>query len=198
MQDFDKEEHAIESLIDGIANSCRREPKDALAVLFDCCKTDGGTADPVTLVHLCYSLSIAADLLVSKRVDEKRIKSLSDEAAPQLNGLETSLSETAKGNGNDGTLVTKINFIDWGTRVVPFIHSCLQTFIHNLIFHGKSTKSNEESYVHPELLDSSDIFTSANASLPFTIVCMAPNMGGKVSFSLEASIYVSVSNFRHG
>ncbi len=193
MKDTDKEEQAIERLIEGVSNSCRREPKDALAVLFDCCSTDtdDGTtvADPGALVDLCYSLSIAADLLVSKHVDEKRIKFFAEEA-PKLSGLKTSLSETASSpsSGSEG-LVTKTNFIDWGTRTVPFIHSCLQTFIHNLIFHGKSTKSKEESYIHPELLDSSDIFTSINVSLPFTIVCMAPNMGGKVSFSFHLLLF---------
>jgi len=126
-------------------------------------------------LYCCRSSSLQSPW-VSKHADEKRIKSFAKDA-PRLDGLKTSLSEIA--TDNEGGLLTKINFIDWGTTTVPFIHSCLRTFIHNLIFHGKSTKSKEQTYVHPELLDSSDIFTYANASLLFTIVCMAPNMGGK-------------------
>lgn len=170
------EDADIESLIDGVANACRREPKDALGIIFDCCSHEEGLARPDNLVELCYRLSVASSILVSKQIDEIRVKSF---CVPPLQGLKKSLTKLAdKKDGN----VTKVNFIAWGTKTVPYIYSCLPTFTHNLIFHGKSTKSHhEEAFVFPELLDNSEIFTSANPSLTFTIGCMAPKMGGKVS-----------------
>lgn len=171
----DKEEDSIENLIDGVSKSCRGEPEDALEIIFDCCSNEEGTAKPKDLVDLCYGLSIASSILVSKRIEEKRVKSFQHESPP-LHGLKSSLSTTIDGKGN----ITKSNFVDWGTRVIPFIYACLPTFTHNLIFHGKSTKSHHEAtYEHPELLDCSDIFTSDDVSFPYTICCMAPNMGGK-------------------
>lgn len=173
----------IELFIEGVANSCRRQPKDALGVIFDCCsKNQEGMVNLNRLIELCYSVSIAATILVSKRIDQKRIQSFLQDM-PSLHGLKNSLSKVAADEQDN---VTKERLIEWGTKTVPFLYSCLPTFTHNLIFHGKSTKSHhQESYVHPELLDCSDIFTEKNPSLPFTIGCMAPGMGGKVSFMID-------------
>lgn len=169
------EEAAIECLINGIANCCRRKPENALGVLFDCCSNDKNVADPEKLVNLCYSLTAASKILVSKHIDEKRVKSFLNEF-PSLRGLCNSLMKRSL-----SPEVTKEVFIEWGTEAVPFIYSCLPTFTHNIIFHGKSTKPHPEStYVHPKLLDESDILKE-DTSHAFTLCCMAPNMGGKVS-----------------
>jgi hypothetical protein len=184
------EVQSIENLIDGVANSCRREPKHALSIIFDCCAIDNGTADPSKLVELCYSLAVASNVLVAKRIQEKLIKSFK-QSMPSLHGLKASLSKYGSdSNGN----VTKSDFIIWGTKAVPFIYSCLPTFIHTLIFHGKATTSHhQEAFVHPELLDDSDIFTATNTSFPYMIGCMAPEMGGKVCFVMD--IYFPAQNF---
>ena len=175
IKESDGEEAAIECLIDGIANCCRRKPENALGVIFDCCSNVKNTADPEKLVKLCYSLTVASRILVSKQIDEKRVKSFPNEL-PSLHGLFNSLKKRS-----DSPEVTKEVFIQWGIEAVPFIYSCLTTFTHNIIFHGKSTKPHPEStYVHPKLLDASDILKE-NACYTFTICCMAPNMGGKVS-----------------
>jgi Ca2+-binding EF-hand superfamily protein len=169
----------IELFIEGVANSCRRQAKDALEVIFDCCsKNQEGMVNLNHLIELCYSLSVAASILVSKRIDQKRIQSFLQDM-PSLQGLKNSLSRVATDKRGN---VAKESFVEWGRKTVPFLYSCLSTFTHNLIFHGKSTKSHHhESYFHPELLDCSDIFNEKNPSLPFTIGCMAPGMGGKVS-----------------
>mmetsp|Transcript_21547 Transcript_21547/g.24498 ORF Transcript_21547/g.24498 Transcript_21547/m.24498 type:complete len:264 (+) Transcript_21547:1332-2123(+) len=177
VEGIENEEEEIEKLINGVANCCRREPKDSLGVIFDCCCDEAGLADPGDLIDLCYRITVAAEILVSKHMDEKRTKALSKELIP-LHGLKRSLSEKAI----DGSKVKKFDFLEWATATAPYIYACLPTFTHNLIFHGKSTKlHHEESFVNPELLDSSNIFTSLDPSLLFGICCMAPKLGGKVS-----------------
>lgn len=177
----DNEESQIECLIDGIANCCRRKPEDALGVLFGCSSNEEGTAEASKLINLCYSLSVATNVMIAKRSEEKRAKTFLEDFPP-LHGLINSLT---KKSGK--TEVTRDDFISWGTETVPFIYSTLRTFTHILLFHGKkSTKTSHEEpseYIQPKLLDSSDIFDE-DPSLSFTICCMAPNMGGKVSSNL--------------
>lgn len=171
----ESEEASIEKLINGVANSCKNEPKDNLEVIFDCNSDEAGLADPNDLIDLCYLLSIASDILVSKSIDEKEIKEVAREKV-YLHGLKKSLSKEAL----HGSKVTKEAFVHWASGTVPFLHACITTFTHNLIFHGKSNnKRHGESFVNPELLDSSNIFTSSDPSLLFAISCMAPNLGGK-------------------
>lgn len=114
---------------------------------------------------------------------------------PSLHGLTHSLMGKAT---SYSTKVTKDEFISWGVEVVPFIFSCLPTFTHNLIFHGKSAKPHpDSSYIHPKLLDTSDILDE-DPSLVFTICCMAPNLGGKVSlFRNRKSVFFFQSHFHH-
>lgn len=171
------EEVEVERLINGVANSCRRKPEDALGVIFDCClKNQKGMANLNHLIELCYSLSIASSVLVSKRIDQQSIKEF-QQKMPSLQGLKTSLSKVAADREDN---ITKQSFIDWGMKIVPHLYACLPSFTHNLIFHGKSTNSHhQETLKCPELLDSSHIFTATNPSLSFTISCMAPSMGGK-------------------
>ncbi len=185
LKEEDNEEVQIENLIDGIANCCRRKPENALGILFDCCCANnqyGTTANATDLVKLCYSLTVASEVLTSRRIDETYVKSF-QQNFPELHGLAKSLMKKVH-----STQVTKEEFLTWGTEVVPFIYSTLTTFTHKLIFHGKFSKSSTSciieasSYCNPKLVDSSDIFDK-DPSLVFTICCMAPNMGGKVSHS---------------
>jgi hypothetical protein len=187
----EKEEDAVEKLINGVANCCRRGEKNALQVIFDCCKNEQGTAEPNTLVSLCYYISVASEILVSKRIDEKHITSLCEEPI-SLHGLTASLSEVAD-DGNSGN-VGKAAFVDWAFSCAPHISLTLVSFTNNLIFHGKSTKSHHEAFVNPQLLDSSDIFTASDPSILFTIRCFSSSMGGKWRLLFSSKVEESATN----
>jgi hypothetical protein len=79
--------------------------------------------------------------------------------------------------------VTKKTFVDWGKKCVPHIGSTMAGFVHNLVFHGKSSHSRISPFMNPELLDSSNVFTENNSGHLFAISCMSPDLGGKVSFN---------------
>jgi len=166
-------------LIQGIANCCKGDSKDTLGVIFDCCSTSDDTAEPKDLIQLCYHLSIAAQVLVSPKIDEERVLALSKQRM-DLHGLTSSLSNMAR--KAKGTGITKHAFIGWGLQCVPHIGSTLAGFVHNLVFHGKTSHSRDPpcTAFSPELLDSSKIFTQSNAGDLFAISCMSPDLGGKV------------------
>jgi hypothetical protein len=80
-----------------------------------------------------------------------------------------------------GNRVDKQKFIEWGKKCVPHIGSTIAGFVHNLVFHGKSSHSRSPSFENVELLDASSVFTENNAGNLFAISCMSPDLGGKVS-----------------
>lgn len=170
------ENESTELLIQGISNCCKGDANETLGVIFDCCASSEGKADPSEIIQLCYQLSIAAQVLVSPNIDEQRVLKLSKQPL-NLHGLTVSLTSMAKTSKEKG--ISKKAFIDWGTKSVPHIGSTLQGFIYNLVFHGKSSHSKVPPFTNPELIDSSIIFTEANAGNLFTISCMSPDLGGK-------------------
>jgi len=183
------ESEAVELLIKGIANCCKGDSNETLGVIFDCsCNAHDGTAAPEELIKLCYQLSIAASVLVSPKIDEKRILELAKQPMA-LQGLTQSLSGMVKTKGGR---VGKQMFIDWGKKCVPHIGSTMAGFVHNLVFHGKSSHSKVPPFTNPELLDSSSIFSDNNAANLFAISCMSPDLGGKVSLKSQNFLVCSV------
>ena len=179
----ESEAEATEVLINGVANCCKGDSKNTLGVIFDCCKRCDETADPEDIVQLCYHLSIAAQVLVSPRINKPRILAVGKQNI-DLHGLTNSLSNMmaskARGSHHSKIRVTRQVCLDWGTKCVPHIGSTFSGFVHNLVFHGKSTHSRVSPFSNPELLDSSQIFTDEHDDSLFAISCMAPDLGGKV------------------
>lgn len=166
---------AIEVLIQGVANCCKGDAAETLGVIFDCCSAYDGMAEPKDIIKLCYELSISAQVLISPRIDEKKVLTLVQQPL-HLHGLTNSLSNMKK---TKGSRITKQMFIDWGTKCLPHIGSTLSGFMHNLVFHGKSSHSRTSPFLNPELLDCSKVFTENNAGNLFAISCMSPDLGGK-------------------
>ena len=178
----ESEASSIELLIKGISNCCKGDSNETLGVIFDCsCNAHDGTAAPEDIIKLCYQLSIAASVLVSPKIDEKRILELAKQPMA-LHGLTQSLRDMVKTKGGR---VEKQMFIDWGKKCVPHIGSTMAGFIHNLVFHGKSSHSRVPPFTNPELQDASSIFSESNAGNLFAISCMSPDLGGKVSLKSQ-------------
>jgi len=189
LQGKETESEAIELLIKGIANCCKGDSNETLGVIFDCsCNAHDGTAAPEDIIKLCYQLSIAASVLVSPKIDEKRILELAKQPMA-LHGLTQSLRGMVKTKGGR---VEKQMFIDWGKKCVPHIGSTMAGFIHNLVFHGKSSHSRVPPFTNPELQDSSSIFSESNAGNLFAISCMSPDLGGKVSLKVKSFLFAAL------
>jgi len=168
---------AIEILIQGVANCCKGDSEESLGVIFDCCSSYNGTAAQQDIIQLCFQLSICSTVLVSPKIDEKRVLALAKQPM-DLHGLTDSLAMMSMMKGNR---VDKQKFIEWGKKCVPHIGSTIAGFVHNLVFHGKSSHSRSPSFENVELLDASSVFTENNAGNLFAISCMSPDLGGKVS-----------------
>lgn len=169
------EKETTEMMIKGIANCFKGDSDETLGVIFDCCSDTDGTADPKDIIQLCYKLSICSQVLVSPRIDQERILTLSRQSL-DFHGLTSSLSDMTK---TKSKRVTKKTFTDWGKKCVPHIGSTMAGFVYNLVFHGKSSHSKVSPFMHPELLDSSNVFTESNSGHLFAISCMSPDLGGK-------------------
>lgn len=169
------ETEAIEMLIQGVANCCKGDSGETLGIIFDCCDVCDGTAAPEEIIQLCFQLSICATVLISPKIDEKRVLALSKQPM-DLHGLTNSLSAMTLAKG---TRVGKQTFIEWGKKCVPHIGSTVAGFVHNLVFHGKSSHSRSPAFNNVELLDASSVFTDNNAGNLFAISCMSPDLGGK-------------------
>jgi hypothetical protein len=171
------EEETAEIMIKGISNCCKGDSEDTLGVIFDCCSADSdGTVEAKDIIQLCYKLSICSQVLVSPKIDHDHVLALSNQAL-DFHGLTTSLSYMTKAKNKK---VTKKAFIDWGKMCVPHIGSTMAGFVHNLVFHAKSSHSRISPFTNPELLDSSKVFTEQNNGHLFAISCMSPDLGGKV------------------
>jgi hypothetical protein len=170
------EKETVEMMIKGISNCCKGDSEETLGLIFDCCSDSDGTVEAKDIIQLCYKLSICSQVLISPKIDRDHVLALSSQSL-DFHGLTTSLSYMTKAKNKK---VTKKTFIDWGKKCVPHIGSTMAGFVHNLVFHAKSSHSRISPFTNPELLDSSKVFTEQNSGNLFAISCMSPDLGGKV------------------
>lgn len=165
-----------ENFLNGISLCCRRGPFEALKVIFDCASKElGGTiATPKDLIDLCYKLSIAAQMLAIPNADDEPICTKGDPVGCRL--LRKSLLQVADENG----FVDNVVFTDWALSMVPDIATTMETFVHNLIFHGQLEKERHfDRFFFPKVEDTSDFFKASDPSLLFILRCISPDLLGE-------------------
>jgi TLD len=161
----------LERFIEGVADTGRRGPKEALRVLYDILPD----AMAASIIDLCYRLALAAEILVEPAMDEKAIQEKLHVAEQATKPLVNSLREASH-----GAEVTKQEFIAWADQTAPMMASILSTFIHSLIFHGRPFPVSRIPY-SPAILDAfSDIFQGRDSPLLFPLSAMSRNAGGKM------------------
>lgn len=171
----ESEDEAMELLIQGFAKCCKGDSKETLGAIFDCCPS---SCENENLVRLCYDLNVASSVLVAPNINEESFVSQSRPTTTMLHlhGLVNSLETVIKVKGERAT---KDVFIEWGLKCIPHLGSVMASFMHNLLFHGKSEHSRQIVFGSPTLLDSSQIFNEQTAAYLFTISCMSADLGGK-------------------
>lgn len=162
---------SLERFLEGIADTGRRGPKEALRVIYR-------TIDepkPEELVDQCFRMSIAAGVIVAPSIDKKsilaRVNKAEDVIAPLVKGLKEVCGEES--------LSQKV-FLQWAEDKVPVLASTLSSFVHNLLFHGHPMPVSRNPYEPPMMDTSSDIFTSNDSELLFSLSCASHHFGGKM------------------
>jgi hypothetical protein len=167
------EERPLERFIEGISDTGRRGPKEALRTLFNLVDQP----QPEELADFCIRLAVASDSLIDPNLNETEVLNRLGALQPAIEALSVSLSDYCKGEP-----LTSKAFVLWAEEYFPLLSAPLSTFVHNLLFHGYSYPEARIPYKNPKLDNRSDIFRSllnspALMSLSFT----SPQLGGKVS-----------------
>jgi hypothetical protein len=122
------EEKSLERFLEGIADTGRRGPKEALRVLYEIA---GDSPSAEELVGLCFRLAIACDALTNPTLDKKVCLKMTEGIETSTRPLMLSLTSACKDEGS----IARKSFIEWAEASLPLLSSPLSTFVHHLIFH---------------------------------------------------------------
>lgn len=122
------EEKSLERFLEGIADTGRRGPKEALRILYQIAP-DGPSAEE--LLDLCFRLVIACDALINSNLDKKVCLKMTEDIETNIKPFVRSLASAC----NNEQIITWSYFIQWAETSLPLLSSPLSTFVHHLIFH---------------------------------------------------------------
>lgn len=167
------EDKALERFIEGIADTGRRGPREALHILYEII---GDEPRAEELLDICYRLAVASDAMVVPNLDKaaclKRVADVETLVKPLVRSLEVAC-------GNEGS-IKKNAFIHWAENTLPLLSAPISTFMHHLIFRGSPYPIARVAYSHPMLDNASEIFTSADSPLLYSLSLISRHFTGKV------------------
>jgi hypothetical protein len=175
-------ERSLERFLEGIANTGRRGPHEALRVMYNIVCDDGDDNENAAsdLIELAFALSVASNVLVSPTatVDQepnilRRIQNFDSSF------MVKSLLQVSDNRDGTTTPLTQKMFVEWAEDNMPLLASTLLTFVHRLIFHTRPLPPSRIPYIKPEHYHVSDIFNHSDAHL-FAFGCMTPKLAGQV------------------
>jgi hypothetical protein len=175
------ESKSLERFLEGVADTGRRGPKEALRVLYDIV-VDFPTAEEI--IDVCFRLVIACDALTAPTLDKKAYLQRVQGAETAIEPLVRSLASASK-----EVTITKICFVEWAEKTLPMLSSPLSTFVHHLIFHQIPYPATRLHYMHPQLADHSDIFNNHSDGvdpLLLSLSLTSLDLSGKVRYNSKA------------
>jgi hypothetical protein len=180
------ESKSLERFLEGVADTGRRGPKEALRVLYDIV-VDFPTAEEI--IDVCFRLVIACDALTAPTLDKKAYLQRVDDAeiaaiAPLVRSLASASKEVT---------ITKRCFVEWAEKTLPRLSSPLSTFVHRLIFHQIPYPTTRLHYRHPQLADHSDIFSKQSDGvdpLLLSLSLTSLDLSGKVGDNNSKALLV--------
>jgi hypothetical protein len=178
---------SLDRFISALADCGRSGPEPALNVIFDCCSCDDGPSglvDTHALIQLCHSLVISTAVLTSPSrdtclsftQDTFYLKALVD-------FFQTHVTEQKKPG-----FITKTDFMNIAKLYTPMLHQTLSSFMHSLIFHGRTTPEELKLFQIPKFHQRSEIFADCSSSTGFLFGCLATEVHGNVSVTLLLDI----------
>jgi hypothetical protein len=181
------ENKSLERLLEGIADTGRRGPKEALGILYELF----GDPSATELIDLCFRLALACDALIEPNLDKglflERVKCSEKAIDPIVRSLAS---------GSSIEKVEKKHFVSWAEKKIPLLSSPLSTFLHHLLFHRIPYPTSRVPYVRPQIMESSDILEVGDSPLLFSLSLTSPHFSGKVrcnpDYSLESHMMWSL------
>jgi hypothetical protein len=168
------EDKSLERFLEGVADTGRRGPKEALRVLY---KLLGDDATSEGLLDLCVRTAVAREALVTPNLNKKEFLKRLDDAKPAVKAISESLEEECYGRP-----MTMNVFVDWAEDSLPMLSTPLSSLVHSLLFHGHPYPESRMPYTAPRLEHASDIFPSSTSPLLMSLSFMSQHFGGKVCF----------------
>jgi hypothetical protein len=169
------EEKALERLLEGVADTGRRGPKEALRVLYELV---GDFPSAEELMDLCFRLALACDALTVPNLDKnaclKTVEGVEEAILPLVQSL------TCACEGEHDITITRKAFIEWAESDLPMLSSPLFTFVHRLIFHQIPYPKARLPYAKPLLECSSDIFNDSASPLLLSLSMVSSHFNEKV------------------
>ncbi|GAX23960.1 hypothetical protein FisN_26Lh017 [Fistulifera solaris] len=181
---------SLERFLEGIANTGRRVPQEALRVLYRCVE---GSIDPEAAVaDLVVRLALATALWHRPQVPETEVfvKEVQDDYQPTIHRITNHLrnftnrthEQRNETKSSHITSLTERIFIKWAEEMFPLLYLTLTSLVESLLFHGLHANV-EESTMHanmalplPELNLPSEIFTP---SIVMPLAWIDPSLSGK-------------------
>ena len=164
---------SLERFLEGIADTGRRGPKEALHILYEIVG-DEPTAEE--LIDLCFRLSVASGAMVVPNLDKEACLQRIVDAENKIRPLVRSLNNAKH---KDGIITRKI-FVEWAETTVPLLSAPFSTFVHRLLFHSSPYPKARVPYSHPKLDNASDIFTNPDCPSLFSLSLTTRHFSGKV------------------
>jgi hypothetical protein len=171
----------LERFLEGIADTGRRGPKEALKVLYEIVG-DGQMDAADELLDLVFRLCVASDAFVVPNLDKAMYLNRVEDIKEKIDPIVQSLKHYCR--HEKSRVITRKIFVKWAESNVPLLSAPLSTFVHRLIFRDSPYPVARVPYKHPDLDHDSAIFNAFDCPSLFTLSLTSRYFHGKVSLKL--------------
>ncbi|KAG7374028.1 TLD domain containing protein [Nitzschia inconspicua] len=168
----------LERFLEGIADTGRRGPKEALRVMYEIIGDDQIDTAAHALMDLVFRLSVASDAFVVPNLDHSMVLTRLNNVNAKINPLVRSLKDYCL--HRKWNILSRKVFIQWAESNVPLLSAPLSTFIHRLVFRDSPYPVARVPYRHPELDHESAIFTAFDCPSLFSLSLTSRTFHGKM------------------
>jgi hypothetical protein len=168
----------LERFLEGIADTGRRGPREALRVLYEFVGDDQIDTAAHELMDLIFRLSVATDAFVIPNLEKAMFLRRLDTVCEKIDPLVQSLKDYCL--NKKASNLTRTVFIQWAESNVQLLTAPLSTFIHRLIFRDAPYPVARVPYSHPVLDHESTIFTAFDCPSLFSLSLTSKYFHGKV------------------
>ena len=184
----DTKDHLFQFL-EGLAECGRRSPQNVLKIIFHCCCSEKNVSEPLSLINLCYRLSIASDYLSNANLGANASVPMLDPPHAMVASLKDAIvlsnGQTLSANTKNATIDFE-TFEIWADINAPNLHATLGTFIHFLLFYNAPFPVSKHPFILPTLsTKTSSICEKRETRILFEFASMSPHLGGKVRRNLS-------------
>lgn len=168
----------LERFLEGIADTGRRGPKEALRVLYEIVGDDQIDTAAHDLMDLVFRLSVATDAFAVPNLNKAEVLGRLDNIVEKIDPLVQSLKDDCL--HKKSSILSRKVFVQWAESNVPLLSAPLSTFIHRLIFRDSPYPVARVPYSHPVLDHESTIFTAFDCPSLFSLSLTSRYFHGKV------------------